>query len=108
MSVGVQTSNVGIDQSLTDLAVGVRNVMAKIARLNTLVTNGVVGDALTTLEGMGYNPTDAARALALIGFLNTVSGVYFGSVQQGGAGGTGASVFDFDNALSVLWAGQLD
>lgn len=108
MSVGVQTSNVGIDQSLTDLAVEMRNVMAKVARLNTQVTNGVVGDALTTLEAMGYNSTDAAKALALIGFLNSVSEVYFGTVQFGGTGGTGAATFNADNALSVLWAGQLD
>jgi len=30
-----------------------------------------------------------------------LAGVYYGTVQQGGTGGTGAVLFNFDNALAA-------
>jgi len=115
MAVGGQTSSTNIDSSLTDLAVSLRNIMTKVQRLNTMV-NGQ-GQGLAFLEGIGYsnaanpdNPggiSDAAWALQAVNYLNTLAGCYFGTVQQGGTGGTGAINFDFDNAFALLWAGQL-
>lgn len=108
MSVGNQTSKASNDASLTDLAVSLRNLMAKVKRLDTQ-TNGQ-GNGLAYLQSIGYssapnpaNPggqSDAAWALQATAYLNTLSGVYFGTATQG-------SQFAFDNALSVLWSGQL-
>lgn len=114
MSVGGQATFGTIDSALTNLSVGMRNMMQGIANLNTTV-NGQ-GNGLAYLNKIGYstvptsdNPggvSDAQLALNMISYLNTVAGVYHGTVQQGGSGGTGAITFDFNNALSVLWAGQ--
>lgn len=114
MSVGLQFNKDQVDSKLTSLAVQMRNVMTYVGYLNTQV-NGQ-GNGLAVLEAAGYsadanpdNPgsqSDAAYALQKLAYLNTVAGVYYGTVQQGGAGGTGAAEFDFDNALSTLWALQ--
>lgn len=114
MTVGTQANSQQIDAKLTQLAVQMRNVMTAVSYLNTQV-NGQ-GSGLAVLEGAGYsndanpdNPasmSDAAYALQKIAYLNTVAGCYYGTVQQGGDGGTGAATFDFDNALSTLWALQ--
>jgi hypothetical protein len=108
MSVGNQTNKASNDASLTDLAVTMRDLMTRIKRLDTQ-TNGQ-GGGLAYLQTIGYsnaanpaNPggqSDAAWALQAIAYLNTLAGVYFGTATQG-------STFAFDNALSLLWSGQL-
>jgi hypothetical protein len=115
--VGSQATKETIDASLTDIAVTIRNLMSKVKRLDTQV-NGQ-GNGIAYLTRIGYdntaanpaNPgaqTDAAWALQTIAYLNTQAGVYFGTVRQGGDGTVNsATVFAFDNALSLLWAGQL-
>lgn len=114
MTVGTQANSQQIDARLTQLAVQLRDVITRITQLNTQV-NGQ-GNGLTVLELAGYssgdntdNPgsmSDAAYALQKLAYLSTVAGCYLGTVQQGGSGGTGAVEFDFDNALSTLWALQ--
>ena len=114
MSVGNQSTKASVDQTLSSVAVQLRNVMQMIDNLNTQVNGG--GAGLAYLQGIGYGNTsnpgnpgsqsDAAYAETIIGYMNTVKGVYEGTVQQGGSGGTGASTFDFDTALAPLWAGQ--
>jgi hypothetical protein len=106
MAVGTQPTSATINNVMTALAVQLREVMAAINHLNTQVTNGVLGDGQTTLESYGYSSADASAALNLIGYFNSVSEVYYGQLQAGGTGGTGATEFDYDNALSVLWNGQ--
>lgn len=117
MSVGGQANKESIDAALTDLAVSYRNLCTKIDRLSKQV-NGQ-GNGIAYLTRVGYdntaanpaNPgsqTDAAWALQAIAYLNTMSGVYHGLVRQGGDGSAGsATTFDFENALSLIWAGQL-
>lgn len=105
--VGGQTGTGTVDNALTNLSVGMRNLMQSIVNLNTWV-NGQ-GNGLQMLENLGYsnapNPQnpggvgDAQQALNMISYLNTVAGVYFGTAVQG-------SEFDFNNELSQLWAGQ--
>jgi hypothetical protein len=114
VSVGAQSNKQDIDQTLTDLAVAFRNLCQRSVNLSTEV-NGQ-GDGLTVLVSLGYSDTpnpgnpggqsDAAWALQALAYLNTVAGVYYGTVQQGGQNGTGAATFDFHNALSLLWAGN--
>lgn len=114
MSVGGQGSSGTVDGVLSNLAVSVRNLMQDATDLNTWI-NGQ-GNGLTYLSQLGYstvpsatNPgglSDAALALQYIGYFTTLAGVYGGTVQQGGSGGTGATTFNFNNALAPLWAGR--
>jgi|SRR6266704_3041877 len=97
MTVGAQATKATIDQRITDLSLAMRNIMNSVSCLSTNV-NGQ-GNGLTTLEGMGYNPTDAAQAQAAISYLNTVAGVYFGTATQ-------ATLFNFNQQLSQYWAAQ--
>jgi hypothetical protein len=88
--------------------------MQDISNLNLRV-NGQ-GAGLAYLESIGYSGTanpdnpggvsNAALALSMISYLNTNAGVYFGTVQQGGTGGTGAILFNFGQELSQVWGGQ--
>jgi len=117
MSVGAQVNKASIDASLTDLAVSFRNLAERAARLSTQVNGQGNGSAFLVRAGydnVANNPenpgsqTDAAWALQEIAYLNTLVGVYHGAVRQGGDGSAGsATTFDFHNALSLLWSGQL-
>lgn len=100
MTVGVQATNQQIDTRLTSLALNLRAACQAIINLQQEFPNALA------LEAVGYASADAATAETLLNYMSTVAGCYKGTVQQGGAGGTGAVLFDFDNALSVLWAGQ--
>lgn len=112
--VGTQPNNATINNQLTGIALQLRELMQAASNLSTQV-NGT-GQGLAYLEGIGFssaanpnNPSsmsDAAWALQVIAYFNTVAGCYFGTVQQGGSGGTGAADFNFHNALASLWNGQ--
>lgn len=114
IGVGTQPTNATVNNQLTAMAQQLRNLMQAAVNLSTQV-NGT-GQGLAFLESIGYsnaanplNPgsiSDAEYALQLIAYFNTIAGVYDGSVQQGGSGGTGAVDFNFNNALAVLWNGQ--
>lgn len=102
MSVGNQPSQASINNLLSSLSVQLRNVCDQIRIQNTYITQmGTNG-----LETLGYTQTDAQNIMTLMAYLNNISGVYYGTIQQGGSGGTGAIDFDFDNALSILWGGN--
>jgi hypothetical protein len=100
---------------ITSLAVHLRDVMQDILQLNLSVNGQAQG--LAYLTAIGYsnaanpanpnNKSDAQLALDTIAYLNTVAGCYFGTVQQGGTGGTGASVFNFNQQLAAVWGGQV-
>lgn len=115
MSVGATVSSGQIDNMITSFAVRLRDLMTDISELNLLVNGQANG--LNYLIAKGYsnvsnpdNPgsvSDAALALTMIGYLNTNSGCYFGTVQQGGTGGTGAILFNFHQGLSPVWGGQI-
>jgi hypothetical protein len=107
MSVGQSVNSGQVDISLINLAVGMRDLMSNVNNLSTWI-NGQ-GNGLAYLEQLGYssaanpdNPggiSDAQFALNLIAYLNTVSGVYFGTATQ-------ATTFNFNNELSQLWNGR--
>lgn len=108
MSVGGQASSATVDQDLTDLAVSWRNLATRAANLNMWITGG--GNGLAYLEELGYssepneaNPggiSDAQYALNVVGYFNTLSGVFYGTAAQ-------PDEFDFANALAPLCGGQL-
>lgn len=93
---------------ITQLALRLQDAAVTIANLN-LSVNGQ-GQGLAYLEGIGYasapspaNPggvSDAALALSVISYENTVAAVYFGNATQSPA-------FAFHQQLSAVWAGQV-
>lgn len=115
MPVGSAIGSDQVNNIITSLAVQLRDIMQQIHNLD-LSVNGQ-GTGLAYLISIGYsnaanpaNPgsvSDAALALSTIGYLSTVAGVYYGTVQQGGTGGAGATLFPFDKQLSQVWAGRV-
>ena len=104
-------SSIGADQVnniITSLAVRMRDLMTDVADLN-LSVNGQ-GAGLAYLQAVGYSNTsnpanpgsvsDAALALSVISYLNTVAGVYFGTATQG-------TTFNFNQQLSMVWGGRI-
>lgn len=114
MSVGQQGSSATVDNALTNLATGIRDMMSAATDLNTWI-NGQ-GNGVAYLGQLGYstipsstNPggvSDAQLASNMIAYFNTLSAIYFGNLQQGGTGGTGATTFNFNQELSQLWGGR--
>jgi hypothetical protein len=102
MAVGIPASDGSINSALTKNALALRDIMVSIAQLQEFM----VALGLTGLEAIGFSSADAATALSMASYMNTVAGCYLGTVQQGGTGGTGAITFNFDNALCPLWGGQ--
>lgn len=95
MAVGNQATAAGINSMLSALAIELRNTCQAIRQQNTfMATLGQAG-----LVNAGFASTDAATAEQLMGFMNNIAAVYFGT-------GTQATASNFDQALSVLWGGQ--
>jgi hypothetical protein len=106
MPVGTQPTVAGLNQALTSYAQQLRNLMQQIASFTVQVQNmGATGLQNIGGAGAGFSAADAALFLQYAGYLSTLAGVYNGTVQQGGTGGTGATQFNFSNALSAVWAG---
>jgi hypothetical protein len=107
MTVGAQSNSASISQNITNLSVALRNLLQSASNLS-LQINGT-GTGLATLEAMGFGSTandanpgsisDAAYALQLIGYLNTIAEIYYGDATQ-------PATFDYNNALAAMWAGQ--
>lgn len=104
MSVGQQPSVASLNNLLTQYAVALRDACSNIAELNTQINGQATG--LATLEGIGFNATDAQNFLNMLADMQNVAGCYYGTVQQGGSGGTGAILFNFHQALSQITIGQ--
>jgi hypothetical protein len=108
MPAGASIGSSQVDNVITSLAVNLRNIMRQISNLNLAVSGQGAGLAYLTSIGYGSdanpaNPgavSDAQYALNIIGYLNTVAAVYFGTAAQ-------ATGFDFDQELSQVWAGQI-
>jgi hypothetical protein len=108
MSVGPVVTSGTINTALSNFPVQLRNLMQQLANLSTSVNS--TGDGLAYLEQIGFssaanseNPgdiSDAQYALNLIGYLNNIAGVYFGTA-------TVSSEFNFNNAFAPMWNGQL-
>ena len=107
INVGNQTTTGTINNQISGYAAQLRNIMYLISNLNKQV-NGQ-GNGLAMVEAIGYssaanasNPggiSDAQYALNMIGYLNTMAAIYYGTAAQSPA-------FNFDNELSQMWAGQ--
>ncbi len=108
MPVGASIGRDQMDNMITSAAVHLRDAMQVISNLNLSVNGQAQG--LAYLESIGYsnvsnpaNPggiSDAAYALSMISYLNTVAAVYFGTAAQ-------TPAFSFHQELSQMWAGQV-
>jgi hypothetical protein len=100
MAVGTLPTEAGVNSQLTALALTLRNNFAAITNLFTCI-NELGGDTGLTagLEAIGFSAGDAATASTLLGYMNTIAGVYSGTATQ-------PTDFNFANALSLLWGGQ--
>lgn len=96
MSVGGQVSTGTVDSTLTNLAVGMRNLMVSVQQAYEFVS---ASGGVTFLEGLGYTSADASSVMTYLGYMNGIAAVYFGT-------GTQVSVSNFNASLAVLWAGQ--
>lgn len=101
MSVGTQTSKASVDANLSQLAIQLRELMNGVLQQQAYCNK--LG--LTGLEAIGYTAPDAQTVLDDLNHMATVAGCYKGTVQQGGTGGTGAILFNFEDYLVHLWGG---
>lgn len=95
MAVGQQATVNSINGTLTSNALQLREACRTAANFQEFI----VALGLAGLEGLGYSPADAQTVLNMASYMNTIAGVYFGTITQG-------TDFDFDNALCQLWGGQ--
>jgi hypothetical protein len=58
---------------------------------------------LPTVEQLfALQPDHASAESYAIGLMTTLAGIFFGLVQQGGTGGTGASLENFEDGLRIM------
>lgn len=119
MSVGRQTDKTNVDNQLSDLVVQLRNLATKAGYLITPMKVTGNRDIHAALVAIGFddspnpaNPdgqSDAQLAAYYIGLMNTLIGIYYGTVPQGGDGTANSlpTFYNFNEALSPLWGGQM-
>jgi hypothetical protein len=108
MPVGAPVGSSQVDNIITALAVRLRDTARQIYNLNLAVNGQGAGQAYLELIGYGSAPnpanpggvSDAELALSVIGYLNTIASVYFGTAAQ-------TPAYNFDQQLSEVWAGQV-
>jgi hypothetical protein len=98
MAIGTVATQAQLNAQLSSVAMGLRSTAGQIIFLWTYANNlGLAG-----LEALGFSVADATAFLAAADNLATVAQVYQGTVQQGGTGGTGATLFNFQTALAAV------
>ena len=115
MPVGATIGSDHVNNIMSSLAVGLRDVCRQIYNLNLTVNGQGAGLAYLQSIGFGSSPnpanpmdpnnpgtrlSDSQLALSMISYLNTVAGVYFGTAAQ-------TPAYNFDQQLSSLWAGRV-
>jgi hypothetical protein len=97
MGVGIALTSSTVDQAIYNYTTQLRNLMQNILNLSIDINGG--GNGTAVLEAAGYDSTDAATALGVIGILSNMSSLYFGT-------STLPSEYNFNNELSSYWAGN--
>jgi hypothetical protein len=99
---GYNTDQATINHRLGQVAVSLRDVMLAAQRFQTAIVKLGADDTarIQALIADGCSPGDAAQIVTDANLLGNVAGVYYGQVQQGGSGGTGAVLYNFDDALA--------
>lgn len=98
MAIGNQPNVQQLNSQAAQLAGTWRSTADQTAALQAYVVS--LGHA--GLMTLGFTDADATALLNAVSLMNTMALIFQGTVQQGGTGGTGASLFNFQNALVVL------
>lgn len=107
MPVGSQPSKAAMDQTLTSMAVQLRNLAATAEAMYLYVNNGAAGTPVQVLTAIGYNNTntdapgsqsDASYASYLLTMFHTLVQIYQGLAAP--------PAYNYEGALAPLWAGQ--
>jgi hypothetical protein len=98
MAIGNTVTVASLNAQAAQLAMVWRNNSAATLTLQAYTT----AQGSSGLVTLGFTSGDATSLIALVNNMGTLAGVYNGTVQQGGTGGTGASLFNFGNALTAL------
>ena len=102
MAIGISTDPATLTGLVVTIATQWRDAAGASQQLSAWLAKQGDDAAVAALFGIG--PADVPALRSTIGYFATLAGVYHGTVQQGGTGGTGATLFNFDDAL-VIWAG---
>lgn len=100
MAVGNQANltQASVNAYAAQMALQMRNTCQQSLAFNA----AIVALGLAGLEAIGFSPADAQTMINMAADMAQVAGVYNGTVQSGGTGGTGAILFNFQNALTAL------
>lgn len=98
MAIGNQPNQQQLNSQAAQLASTWRSTAQQTLALQAYVTG--IGQA--GLVALGFASADATAFITAVNNMSTVAQVFQGTVQQGGTGGTGASLFNFQNALVAL------
>ena len=99
MAVGTQPTVAQLNSALTAQALSLRNNCQAILNLFETINAAGGGAGLEAgFTALGFSTADATTASQLLGYMNTIAGIHFGTATQGTA-------FNFANALAALWAG---
>lgn len=98
MAIGNDPNTAQINSQIAQLASQWRTIAQQTQAFQAYVV--ALGSA--GLIAKGFTSGDAAAILQQSAYMATLAGVYQGTVQQGGSGGTGASLFNFQNALVAV------
>lgn len=101
MAIGISTDPATLNGEVAAIARAWRDVALESTRLATWLSKQ---DDATVAAAYNIAAGDVAQLRADVGYFATLAGVYNGTVQQGGTGGTGASTFNFGDALTP-WTG---
>lgn len=103
MSFGNQQDPAALNGQLSSMSIQLRQIMQALKNY----TEWFNQLGITNVETLfSLDSTDAATVSTLVNYMTALQEIYYGQLQQGGTGGTGAAEFDFDNALAILWGGQ--
>lgn len=107
MPVGTQPSKAAMDQTLTSMAVQLRNLAFQAESQWLYVNNGAAGTPIQVLTSIGYdntnsnapgNQSDAAYAAYLLTMFDTLVQIFKGQAAP--------PAYNYESALAPLWAGQ--
>ena len=98
MAIGNQPNVQQLNSQAAQLASAWRSDAQQALALQAYVT--ALGQA--GLVALGFVAADATAFTTAVNNMATMAQIFQGTVQQGGTGGTGATLFNFQNALVAL------
>ena len=97
MAIGNQSNAGNVGQTLTTLAVAMRDLATSVLEQQAFLNK--IGLAGLQQPPFSFSPGDAQAVLDAINHMATPMQVYKGTASQG-------SAFNFEDSLTILWGGQ--